>query len=276
MAAVLQVFSSSRGLPSERAAPPAGVWRADALAAGVLRTVPTTHAPLDAELPGGGWPLGALIELLQAASDAPIWPLVLPALAARQQAGGGVLALVNPPHEPFLPALAAAGVPADSVLWLAAAAPAGQLWLTEQALACADVAAVLAWLPRARTADLRRLQLAAAQRGEGLLFALRPAQAAAAASPAPLRVQVDVQANGTSAPALRLRLLKRRGPPLAAALHLPGQPPRLRALLAASAPARSQGADWVLPVAVGADDEAAPPTILDGGGDAVVRLALAA
>ena len=85
-----------------------------------------------------------------------------------------------------------------------------------------------------------------------------------------------MQANGTSAPALRLRLLKRRGPPLAAALHLPGQPPRLRALLAASAPARSQSADWVLPVAVGADDEAAPPTILDGGGDAVVRLALAA
>ncbi|WP_293190859.1 translesion DNA synthesis-associated protein ImuA [Ottowia sp.] len=162
---------------------PPDLWRADELAAGPPRTVPTGHAALDAELPGGGWPLGGLIELLQPAPDTPTWPLLLPAVAC-----GGAVALVNPPHEPFLPALAAAGVRAGGVLWLAADAPAAQLWLAEQALRCADVAAVLAWLPRVRAADLRRLHLAAAQRGDPLLFALRPASGggglARAAAPA--------------------------------------------------------------------------------------------
>ena len=81
---------------------PPDLWRADELAAGPPRTVPTGHAALDAELPGGGWPLGGLIELLQPAPDTPTWPLLLPAVAC-----GGAVALVNPPHEPFLPALAA-------------------------------------------------------------------------------------------------------------------------------------------------------------------------
>jgi protein ImuA len=240
---------------------PPDLWRADELAAGPPRTVPTGHAALDAELPGGGWPLGGLIELLQPAPDAPAWPLLLPAVAC-----GGAVALVNPPHEPFLPALAAAGVRADGVLWLAADAPAAQLWLAEQALRCADVAAVLAWLPRVRAADLRRLHLAAAQRGDPLLFALRPASAAAAASPAPLRLQVDAEAGAL---ALRVRLLKRRGPPLDAPLRLPAQHGRLRALLAASAPALRPGA-VVLPFAARADSVSA------GGDDALDRLAVAA
>ncbi|QJW84134.1 hypothetical protein HK414_10295 [Ramlibacter terrae] len=34
------------------------VWRGRELAQAQERTVPTGHAPLDAELPGGGWPLG--------------------------------------------------------------------------------------------------------------------------------------------------------------------------------------------------------------------------
>ena len=60
-------------------------------------------------------------------------------------------------------------------------APAARLWACEQALRCAEVAAVLAWLPRARVGELRRLQLAAAQH-ESLLFVFRPESAAQAAS----------------------------------------------------------------------------------------------
>jgi hypothetical protein len=63
------------------------------------------------------------------------------------------------------------------------------LWACEQALRCADIAAVLAWLPQARVGDLRRLQLAAAQH-EGLLFVFRPESVAQSASPARLRLQV--------------------------------------------------------------------------------------
>ena len=41
------------------------VWRADELARNVGATRPTGHAALDAVLPGGGWPVGALVEVLQ-------------------------------------------------------------------------------------------------------------------------------------------------------------------------------------------------------------------
>ena len=46
------------------------VWRADELARNVGATRPTGHAVLDAVLPGGGWPVGALVEVLQLSMDA--------------------------------------------------------------------------------------------------------------------------------------------------------------------------------------------------------------
>ena len=98
-------MSASSCLSSLPSALGASVWRADELAGAAVGTVASGHAALDAELPGGGWPLGALIELLQPARDAPVWSLLLPAVVARQQASGGAVVLVNPPHEPFLPAL---------------------------------------------------------------------------------------------------------------------------------------------------------------------------
>ena len=253
----------------------AGVWHADELAGGAGRRVASGHAALDAELPGGGWPLGALTELLQPTPDTPVWSLLLPAVAARQQASGGAVVLVNPPHEPFLPALAAGGLPAASLLWVRAGTPAAQLWATEQALRCADTAAVLAWLPRARSAELRRLHLAAAQRLDSLLFALRPGHAATAASPALLRLRVAAVAGRQDgdAPALHVDILKRRGPPLAAPVALPAHAEELRALLAASAQLRHgavAAGGHVLPfgVPVGDDDQ--------DEGHALDRLAVAA
>ena len=218
------------------------VWQADALHTGEARVQLSGHTALDAELPGGGWPLGGLIELLQpAAGEAPVWPLLLPALVRQQRVGGGAVVLVNPPHMPYLPAQVAAGLCPGGTLWLRGETPAAQLWSTEQALRCADVSAVLAWLPRVRQADLRRLQLAAAQRGDGvLLFALRPASAAQQASPAPLRLRLELAASesglaAADAAALQLHIVKRRGPPLPSPIHLPAQAAPLRDLLAAHA-----------------------------------------
>ena len=42
------------------------VWRGDSLARAALPGVPSGFAALDAELPGGGWPRGGLVELLPA------------------------------------------------------------------------------------------------------------------------------------------------------------------------------------------------------------------
>ncbi|MCZ2103348.1 MAG: translesion DNA synthesis-associated protein ImuA [Comamonadaceae bacterium] len=243
------------------------VWTAGALGERGTTALPSGHAPLDAALPGGGWPLGTLIELFAPDAPTPVWPLLLPALARQQQRPDGIVALVNPPYAPYGPALAACGLAAQHIVSLRGASAAEQLWATEQALGCTSVGAVLAWLPRAHSSALRRLHLAAARRGDGLLFALRPPHAAGEASPAPLRIALTLDTAGET---LVLNVLKRRGPRLAAPLHLPAQPPALRALLAASAARRAQpphGAAQVLPLATHAAQ--APH-------DAVDRVAVAA
>ncbi len=40
------------------------IWRASQFARSRGRTIDTGYASLSAELPGGGWPVGALVELL--------------------------------------------------------------------------------------------------------------------------------------------------------------------------------------------------------------------
>ncbi|SFL86406.1 translesion DNA synthesis-associated protein ImuA [Variovorax sp. OV329] len=227
---------------------PAGqsIWRGDELGAADAAVVPTGHAVLDAQLPGGGWPVGALTELLQASPQAHVWQLLLPALAqAVQHRKSAPVALVGAPYEPFVPALAAGGLPPEALLWIRSEAPAARLWACEQALRCAEVSAVLAWLPRVRVGELRRLQLAAAQH-ETLLFVFRPESAALSASPARLRLALSE----AGPQQLDIRILKRRGPPLAAPLTLPARSDRLAALLAASQlrrKARQQQAGQVVP-----------------------------
>ena len=211
-----------------------GVWRADQMGTDAQRVLPTGHAALDAQLPGGGWPLGALTEVLQPAHGQHEWRLVLPAVGA--VAGQGAVVLVAPPHEPFGPALQEAGVPPARLCRVAATAPAADLWACEQALRCRDVRAVLAWLPQASPTALRRLQLAAAQQGT-LLWVFRPLQWQGQASPAVLRLRVQglPQCAGLD---MQVHILKRRGPPLAQPLVLPATTARLAAVLAAQAARR--------------------------------------
>ena len=242
---------SKAGVFPEIAALPA-VWRADELARNTGATRATGHAALDAVLPGGGWPVGALVEVLQAQAGQGEWRLLLPALVVRTQPGQppGPLVLVNPPYRPFMPGLAAQGLDAARLLMLQGPAlatdAAARVWACEQALRCAGVAAVLAWLPQVRPEQLRRLQMAA-QNFQQQLFVMRPLAAQQEASPAVLRLLLE---SGEGADALTVRLLKRRGPPLAAPLVLPARPERLQALLAASrqqSARRRQGSGTALP-----------------------------
>src|SRR5258707_13505090 len=78
--------------PLLRTAGPAavsGVWHADdpALAATAAECAPTGFEILDAELPGGGWPQGQLIELLHDDPGIGELSLLAPALAAQARAG---------------------------------------------------------------------------------------------------------------------------------------------------------------------------------------------
>jgi len=203
------------------------VWQADALAGAPQRVLATGDALLDAQLPGGGWPLGALNEILQPAGVHSEWRLLLPALA---RSGSRAVVLVGAPHPPFGPALGVQGVLSTRLLWVAPSGSAQRLWATEQALRCADVDAVLAWLVQVRPDQLRRLQMAAAE-FDKLLFVMRPEQAQAESSPAALRLWVAP--SDQTGDALQVRALKRRGPPMGGSLHLAARPARLSMLLAA-------------------------------------------
>jgi protein ImuA len=200
------------------------VWRAPELARTAEQVVPTGHALLDAQLPGGGWPMGNLIEILQSCAGRHAWQLLLPALVRATAEEPGPIVLVDAPHLPFGPALKAQGLAPSCLLKVQARDAKAALWSSEQALRCADVVAVVAWLPRCRGAELHRLHLAAAQHGK-LLFVFRGTQARGESSPARVRLELE------EAEALRVHLIKRRGPPLAEAIELASKPLRLQRLL---------------------------------------------
>lgn len=203
------------------------VWQADTLAGTAERILATGDALLDAQLPGGGWPLGALSEVLQPVGVHCEWRLLLPALSRLSR---GAVVLVAAPHTPFSPALVAQGLPVQRLLWVAAQPGTQALWATEQALRCADVAAVLAWLSPARPEQLRRLQMAASEYAK-LLFVMRAQEAQVESSPAVLRLHVAPKGED----GLAVRVIKRRGPPQNHALHLRARAAPLARLLAASA-----------------------------------------
>jgi protein ImuA len=236
-----------------------GVWHADALGAGPQPAQPTGYALLDAQLPGGGWPVGALSEVLQPLAGLHEWQLVLPALAqAAARRVGAVVVVVAPPCEPFGPALKAQGLSARRLCVVRADSAKAALWAAEQALRCRDVLAVMAWLPQAQPAALRRLQLAAAQQQQ-LLWVFRPVSAAPQASPALLRLQVQglaLPGDAAASPGMQVQILKRRGPPLAQGLDLPGCHPRLAQVLAAQAE-RRRAAQWIANTLVVRRNEAA-------------------
>jgi protein ImuA len=273
------VNSSIMGLPfldSFSAAAGRGVWHADELGLADAQVTATGHAALDAELPGGGWPVGAMTELLQAAPEAHVWRLLLPALAQAVETRGGPVVLIGAPYEPCGPSLAAQGLPVEALMWVKSDAAPARLWACEQALRCADVAAVVAWLPQARVAELRRLQLAAAQH-EVLLFVCRPGSVAQSASPARLRIQVD-RCESDSAQ-IELHILKRRGPPLASPVMLPARNARMTALLAAARLRRKLRLQQLGTVPVGEAATTATVVRIDawkGGPNALDRIAVVA
>jgi hypothetical protein len=189
------------------------VWRGAAAAAGAIPAVATGFPGLDAELPGGGWPAGGLSEILVAASGVGELGVLVPALAKLTSSGKRVVWLA-PPHVPYAPALAAAGIDLPHLVVVRAAGRRDALWAAEQALRAGSCHALLAWLQAPRYEELRRLAVAAeASRAMAVLF--RPPQAAAEPSPACLRILLEPAPS-----ALRLRILKRRGAPAAAPLVL--------------------------------------------------------
>jgi hypothetical protein len=189
----------------------AAIWRArsPAVSSGGA-TVPSGWPRLDACLPGGGWPLGTLIECLLPDSGIGELRLLLPALRALTQPGGADggrpwLAWIAPPHLPYPPALAQSGIRPERLLLVSTGATAARLWAAEQALRSGSCLAVLVWLDAVDDRWLRRLKLAAAA-GGALTVLFRPLGRRAGASPAALRLALEPTPTG-----LDLRIIKSRG-----------------------------------------------------------------
>ena len=232
MSAVLRLVSDPLLHPGLRGI--ARLRAGDQLEAGSAAVQATGFEALDACLPGGGWSLGVLSEILFPMQQALEWQLVAPALAQRLAAKRGSAVLVGPTHEPFGPVLERRGVPVHRLCRVDVQDRSSRMWACEQALNCHDVLAVLAWLPAAPYAALRRLQVMASRR-EVLLWVFRTEELQASASPAALRLVVHrVQAAGTHQ--LQVRVLKRRGPPLHSEPVVPGTDMRLAQVLSALVP----------------------------------------
>jgi hypothetical protein len=168
--------------------------------------LPSGYAALDAALPGRGWPQGALTEILVEREGIGELRLTLPALV-RVQADGRDVVWIAPPHRPYAPALAAAGVDLARFFVVRCPDPKDALWAYEQALRAPECGAAFAWHGVRDERVLRRLQVAAREgRTWGVLWR-RPGQPGGAVA-APLRLGLAA-AEGPGK--LAVRVLKRRG-----------------------------------------------------------------
>jgi len=194
-----------------------GLWRGAGTE--MAAAVPTGFRRLDERLPGGGWPLDTVVELLLPSSGIGELELLLPLLRSLSDVGSGAprwIAWLNPPYLPYAPALAGSGLDPGRMLVVRPRAGGGLPWAMEQALRSGACAAVLGWVNAIDDTALRRLKLAAAEgRSLGLLF--RPAQCRDEPSPAALRLALTAR-DGS----LDVEILKSRG----------GVPARVAGLLA--------------------------------------------
>ncbi len=183
----------------------------------------TGFSLLDAQLPGGGWPRGSLIEIMCDVQGCGEVSLLLPALlnGAEDEAKSKVkkrknglndvlktpCLWVSPPYLPYAPGLAQAGLDMQALTIIDATRTEDALWAAEQALASGAYRRVCVWVRAAiANTSLRRLHYAASV-GGAHCWLMRPLQAVNQPSPAPLRITLQALADGM----LRLHLLKLRG-----------------------------------------------------------------
>ena len=179
------------------------IWRGDDCAREPA-SVSSGFSDLDAALPGGGWPRGALTEVLLAREGIGELRLTFPALA-RLQAEGRSIVWVAPPHRPHAPALAAAGLDLARLIIVRGLSASDALWAYEQALRAPECGAAFGWMQAREERVVRRLQVAAREGRTWAVLWRRPGQRATATA-APLRLSLLPEQGK-----LAVRVLKRRG-----------------------------------------------------------------
>ena len=223
MAAAIQLATTTLSSQLRRQ-----VWQGNEVAEVESRVISSGYTALDRLLPGQGWSVGTLTEvLIEHCGVGEVRLLARTLCHLTKQAGRHVM-LVAPPYKPCAATLRAWGVDVERVLWVRSSEDQA-LWAATQALKQEGIGAVLVWLSNARADKVRRLQVAA-QESTTLAFLIRPVGVATQSSPAPLRMICEplLPANAQTINrrqwlqeiALSIDIFKRRGPPLAEPLRL--------------------------------------------------------
>ncbi|MFZ6773875.1 translesion DNA synthesis-associated protein ImuA [Undibacterium sp. SXout7W] len=197
---------------------PHAIWRASEMAVHKTSTLSSGFTKLDAELPNGGWPRSALIELLVQQAGVGEMQFLKPILAAIAKTHR--IALIQPPHIPNGLTCQDWNWPAERLIWIKTTVTADALWSAEQILKNGSCGAVLLWQSNIRSEALRRLNLAA-QTTDTYFFLFRPISAHRDASPAPLRLSLRPARAG-----IHIEIIKRQGShsDTVHLIHLPDMP----------------------------------------------------
>ena len=180
------------------------IWRGNRSTITTRSVVPTGFDELDQCLPGGGWPLGAMTEVLvKDINHSPLW-LIAPALSvlskqARWQTW------ITPPHTPFAPALNDNGIELSRILLVRPSRQQDALWAAEESLRSGGCSVVLFWTQHLGRTPLRRLQLAA-ERSQTWMICFCTGPAVDPHTSAALRIQCQPDPDG-----IQLNILKCRG-----------------------------------------------------------------
>lgn len=152
-------------------------------------TQATGFATLNGVLPAGGWPVGALTEIISRQDGIGEVSLTLPAIRQFCRTQRRVI-FIDPPFAPDPPALHGRGLSLQLVLWVSTKGEEERIWTARQLLREKATGAVLLWSATGDERNLRKLQLAA-EAGQGLCFLFRGTSALKISSPAALRIELS-------------------------------------------------------------------------------------
>lgn len=191
------------------------LWKGSQLAGAQRPALSTGFAQLDIQLPGGGWPIGSLVELTLERPGIGEITLLRPALA--QLSTERCIMFIRPPHAMNAHCWANWGLRHHNLFWVQSNSLHDALWACEQALRHNACSALFCWASGARPQDLRRLHVAARQT-DTLLIMLRSSTESRQPCAAPLRLSLSPALQG-----LQVAVIKRPGPvcehPIPIVLH---------------------------------------------------------
>ena len=186
-----------------------GLWKASKIDNEYRQTVSSGFDILDKELPGLGWPQSGVTEVLYDRVGIGELKLMMPAISHLSRSQNRWIALINPPHIPYAPALEHEGVDLTRLLVITQKTSEDYLWALEKSISLKSCRAVITWPNQIKDAQVRRLQVASKE-GNCWTILLRSEKLASKTSPAELRVRLR-SCRSAESTNLKIKILKRHG-----------------------------------------------------------------